>query len=633
MFARITLRQAPCVSYDTLYPGADGFGAETEPFLYPSEDEKAENLAKVRSQGGPITLADGSGPKSMRTERPKKREFGYNLLQHTQGAFCAVHTNLFQFLCHFPKRETSPTLRGVCRLSQRNNHPCLVADSSTSRLGVPLSFHNTALVSLEPIFCVEAFTPTRNDADYNVTAHLPAACGSPRHRRVQRTIQSFDPGHLLPEDFHDMSYRESVTFTVILDGQKLRPSLVIRYMGKTVFPEGTQGYLYYSPSTTPDLSDGEIRFRVAKPGDPAVTFNEGHDLLSPTAFDGGSLLLIKENPPLQGHQIKPLPHKTIPTNRYIGTLDPQHITSSDFHDISGLLRSKFYVKNFEETSESIYYEGNRKIPGRTIPFPPGTHGFLYYHSQTGDMKEGQLRFRITKDANPTSFVEGEDLLLRKGFPWYMSDSLLRPGGFRSLIPKDDGATKPEMIPAEQQDVTRYDRLPLVIRTQNRPVFAFGQLFSVSFSSLYNLIWIGYGERRRWFMLRYPLFVLNEGRPRAVYDGIALCCFEPSLLPRDRGSTAVVLRLCKIVSPITIKKRDQLPKNLDLRHIPKPPKEGELFERRTSGVRVYRPKPDTHNSRALEFLFRAQVDNSEDGGTLKSAGSKRLPEKQEAKEMA
>ncbi|THH03961.1 hypothetical protein EW146_g10305 [Bondarzewia mesenterica] len=234
------------------------------------------------------------------------------------------------------------------------------------------------------------------------------------------------------------------------------------------------------------------------------------------------------------------------------------------------------------------------------------------------MKEGQLRFRITKDANPTSFVEGEDLLLRKGFPWYMSDSLLRPGGFRSLIPKDDGATKPEMIPAEQQDVTRYDRLPLVIRTQNLPVFAFGQLFSVSFSSLYNLIWIGYGERRRWFMLRYPLFVLNEGRPRAVYD--------------DRGSTAVVLR-CKIVSPITLKKRDQLPKNLDLRHIPKPPKEGELFERRTSGVRVYRPKPDTHNSRALEFLFRAQVDNSEDGGTLKSAGSKRLPEKQEAKEMA
>ncbi|THH13840.1 hypothetical protein EW146_g6422, partial [Bondarzewia mesenterica] len=481
-----------------------------------------------------------------------------------------------------------------------------------SVLSVTLSFHNTPLVSLEPIVRVEAFTRTGNGAlkvgcqyiwlwrgnipSYQSTRSVDAdeARGIPKYRRALRFVRSFDPSRLQPKDFYDISHRKRVTFMVVLDGQKLSPSFVIRYRGTATFPKGTQGYLYYSPSTTPDLSDGEIRFRVTQPGDPADTFKEGHDLLLPTGvrwrfpvtkiFAGRSRvsarrLLIKENSPLEGYQVKPLSHK-IPMRWYIRALDPQRITSSDFHDISGLFYVKFFVENLEETPQKIVYEATGGSPFRQLCFPPGTHGFLYYHRQTG-IEEGQVRFRITKDANPTSFAEGEDLLLRKGFPWYISGSRLRSSGLGSLIPKDDGAAKPEMVPAEHQDVTRYDRLPFVYRTQNRPMFAFGQLFSISFSSLCNHVWIGYGERRRRFRLRHPLFVPNEGRPQTIYDGIGLCCFEPSPLPKDQGSIAIVLRLCKIISPITLKERDQLPKNLDLEHIPKPPKTGELFQRHAS----------------------------------------------------
>ncbi|THH04129.1 hypothetical protein EW146_g10258, partial [Bondarzewia mesenterica] len=535
-------------------------------------------------------------------------------------------------------RETSPTLLVRVQIKRSTLFP----QHNLGLIGAHFSCRN---VSADSKWCATSemsvhlalarqYSTRSADANDNVTTHLPAARGSPQHRRVRRYIQSFDPHHLQPEDFHDISHRERIPFTIVLDGQKLRPSFFVRYTGNSTFPEGTQGYFYYSPSTTQDVSDGEIRFRVTKPGDPAATFKEGHDLLSPTgirwrlpvlkSFAGrftvsARRLLIKENLPLKDHQVKPpLPRNKFPTNRYIRNLDPQHITSSDFRDISGLFGTRFYVETFEETPQQIFYERTRGYPFLLSRFPPGTHGFLYYHRQTGGTEEGQVRFRITKDANPTSFAEGEDLLLRKGFPWYIPESRLHLSGLASLISKDDVATKPEMIPAEQQDVTRYDRLPLVVRDQNRPVFAFGQLFSLSFSSMRNCIWIGYGERRRMFLLRHPLFVLNEGRrPQAIYDGIAFCCVEPSPLPTDQGSIAVVLRLCKIVSPITLKKRDQLPKNLDLRHIPKPPKTGELFEQHAS-VWVYRPRLDTQNFRALEFLFRAQADNSEGGGTLKSA---------------
>ncbi|THH07330.1 hypothetical protein EW146_g9355 [Bondarzewia mesenterica] len=199
------------------------------------------------------------------------------------------------------------------------------------------------------------------------------------------------------------------------------------------FPRETSGFLYYKPSTTSVLLDGEIRFRISKSSD---AFDEGSDLLKPDgsvwklglsgvlyhkSYSSLADLLLKENPSLRSI---PLQAILAYRRRIVRTLDPQHITASDFHDVSGLLAPlyTFELEGSDTSSERAYvpFESAKRLP-----FPPGTHGFLYYLSPSGDMTEGQIRFRITQDCSPSSFVGGRDLVFSACLPWHFPLRLLR----------------------------------------------------------------------------------------------------------------------------------------------------------------------------------------------------------------
>lgn len=118
--------------------------------------------------------------------------------------------------------------------------------------------------------------------------------------------------------------------------------------------------------------------------------------------------------------------------RIIHTLDPTRLQSSDFHDISGLSWPTYRADLHEHSSakvmrSTIFY--TRTPSHTTVPFPAGTHGFLYHGSKTSvsradstdadhDTKHvGQVRFRITSSSDPTTFANGKDLQLPTGLPW------------------------------------------------------------------------------------------------------------------------------------------------------------------------------------------------------------------------
>ncbi|GJE95627.1 hypothetical protein PsYK624_118130 [Phanerochaete sordida] len=56
---------------------------------------------------------------------------------------------------------------------------------------------------------------------------------------------------------------------------------------------------------------------------------------------------------------------------------------------------------------------------RNLQFPPGTSGFLYFQPPHEGLHplSGQVRFRVTSSASPSSFASGHDLLQPHGMPW------------------------------------------------------------------------------------------------------------------------------------------------------------------------------------------------------------------------
>lgn len=70
------------------------------------------------------------------------------------------------------------------------------------------------------------------------------------------------------------------------------------------------------------------------------------------------------------------------------------------------------------SSKAILRYSFEERTGDSIPFPPSTRGFLYYHSFDNlSPLANELRFRLTSSDNPKSFHDGVDLRLPNGLPW------------------------------------------------------------------------------------------------------------------------------------------------------------------------------------------------------------------------
>ena len=110
--------------------------------------------------------------------------------------------------------------------------------------------------------------------------------------------------------------------------------------------------------------------------------------------------------------------------RKIRTLDPSKLVEDDYIDFSLKVRPALGILLRRDLSSDPSYQR----PFRSADFsahlwssdrfPPGTHGFLYYHvPPCSSPLSGELRFRLTPSRDPASFAEGSDLFTERSMPW------------------------------------------------------------------------------------------------------------------------------------------------------------------------------------------------------------------------
>ncbi|TFK46231.1 hypothetical protein OE88DRAFT_1668145 [Heliocybe sulcata] len=98
------------------------------------------------------------------------------------------------------------------------------------------------------------------------------------------------------------------------------------------------------------------------------------------------------------------------------TLNQARLDDEDFLDLSG--RVERTVRSSLASGEAQFQMRYFQSDGRDIPFPPDSHGFLYWHIEFGAPPvEGQVRFRITKSSDSATFHSGRDLHLPNGKTW------------------------------------------------------------------------------------------------------------------------------------------------------------------------------------------------------------------------
>ena len=100
----------------------------------------------------------------------------------------------------------------------------------------------------------------------------------------------------------------------------------------------------------------------------------------------------------------------VAVRRILSTLCP---TPADFLSLSGKKWPRLMLPRFG--SVQLNY-GSDNETRRWMPFPPDSHGFLYYHTPPkAPPFAGEIRFRCSSD--PDSFHDGKDLLSLEQTPW------------------------------------------------------------------------------------------------------------------------------------------------------------------------------------------------------------------------
>ncbi|TFK45335.1 hypothetical protein OE88DRAFT_1222195 [Heliocybe sulcata] len=128
----------------------------------------------------------------------------------------------------------------------------------------------------------------------------------------------------------------------------------------------------------------------------------------------------------------PLPKSNTPSTTAVGlrntpalllrTLNRTRLNAQAFADLTGRISRyvRFPLAPAERGFEMRYFQSGCK----RIPFPPDSHGFLYWHVELDALPvSGQVRFRTTRSSDPATFPSGRDLQLPDGLTW--SISLLR----------------------------------------------------------------------------------------------------------------------------------------------------------------------------------------------------------------
>ncbi|KAG5717515.1 hypothetical protein E4T56_gene6572 [Termitomyces sp. T112] len=226
--------------------------------------------------------------------------------------------------------------------------------------------------------------------------------------------------------------------------------------------------------------------------------------------------------------------------RTISTLDPCRLQSSDFVVLSD--RKRVYIRGHPESPESAKVAYFHDASQGHLPFPPDTHGFFYMHINPRlPLLSGQIRFRITPSSDPAQFENGTDLLSLSGEPWNIYagqithsaalKELLQCDGYAEYVQALSGLRLPKQ---KLRRVLYYLEQPFVMDMAHKgytlSVVLSGKILSIVCPSV-SL------DRRR-------------GERIITYTGRVVVRHERSTLQEHAGGNFVVLRVLKILDPIT-----------------------------------------------------------------------------------
>ncbi|KAI1783721.1 hypothetical protein LXA43DRAFT_306602 [Ganoderma leucocontextum] len=338
---------------------------------------------------------------------------------------------------------------------------------------------------------------------------------------------------------------------------------------------------------------------------------------------------------------------TLPRHhRKIRTLDTSKLTSDDYLDFSSKVQPpvRVILRSADSPTYTSYF---CTTEWSSRAYPPGTHGFMYYHAPANTSPlAGELRFRVTPSRDPASFATGSDLLTERGIAWRYPlykivrrpanyqpiAALLLQGGLVSQRTLDAVGAAVSESPLRTHDGPQSpesdgvaflsDAPPPNMLLSSTPVLsAFGQEFHFHYAADWNCMCV----MSKWeAILRQPRLsgissflvrVDGEHVQYSPFRGSVICCFERSTLPEHTGKRVVVIRIKRVVDEDPVRLTDT-PAPTDGCLVPFEqlgPREGELVTVMSRGkVRPWAVDVDkerrwkNHGGRALRILFEKEA---------------------------
>jgi hypothetical protein len=175
--------------------------------------------------------------------------------------------------------------------------------------------------------------------------------------------------------------------------------------------------------------------------------------------------------------------------RDVSTLNPCRLTLADVIDLSA---KASYTRYSCRLQLRYITRGTKEF----VPFPDGTHGFLYFAPGPAHAPlAGEVRFRITPGTDPANFAEGRDLLLPNGLvPWTIPLVVIFSGSkgayshLYEVLTHEDQALGAELVASLHRQ-----SINLRLRRGTPIIHSMGQPFTHDLSNADMCIWVTSGN--------------------------------------------------------------------------------------------------------------------------------------------
>ncbi|KAF8074061.1 hypothetical protein FPV67DRAFT_784793 [Lyophyllum atratum] len=241
-----------------------------------------------------------------------------------------------------------------------------------------------------------------------------------------------------------------------------------------------------------------------------------------------------------------------PQIRELRNLDPQRIQPQDFIDISNYKQPRVMVGSHRGYLRYTTVQVETSRGSKPVPFPPKSHGFLYYHHDPKlPPTTGEVRFRLTSHDDPAQFHRGDDLIGAHGGPWAigvlaMTKAYLEP--FRIRLLKDN-LFDSDLMRLIQDNASRYRFYP-----KGTYLHSLEQPFSLDLARRRSHPMHIFTPHATGAILINSTFAdlrKEHTKSRLPYSGRILVRFERSTLPEHAGTRSLVLRVLDIQDPIKV----------------------------------------------------------------------------------